>query len=206
MKIKVELLDNDIDDAIMANDDELNETDSADAMNQTQRAQQHLQLLANPVVVLQPLNIYEPASDGPTEAHVDPPSEEKPNESTPQIEPKTVPPSTAIQTPPLSMPTPPPSIEGASGSADHGRRPEHPPERDASPNCQRVYDQIAEAELKIKLLQQRKEEQALEFEREIFIRRLDVLNADLKKRNMEIDFLVRMHQNGTNNNSRAALE
>lgn len=196
MKIKVEIED-EVDATMNENEVPIDSDNSETSqLNQTQREQQHLQLRSNPVVVLRPLNIDNTQTELPIDTTEDVVEPEMP---APRIEPKNVSPPPTIPTPPPSMPTPPPSIENVSVNA-------HPPtghasEHEIPPDCRRIYDQIAEAELKIKLLQQRKEEQSLEYERAIYIRRLDILDSDLKKRNIEIDLMVRSHQRDANDNA-----
>lgn len=205
MQVKIEMID-EADDATIDNGDcnlsSMGYDTEPVQLNETQREQQHLQLRSNPVVVLQPLEIEsvdKELNDHITEEeppvmpvplveakHVSPP----PVIPTPPPSAPTPPPSTSL--PPASMPTPPPSI-GETAAAPQPQT-LHASPSDESPDCRRIYERIAEVELKIKLAQQRKEEQALEFEREIYARRLAILDSELKKKNVEFDFLVRSHQ------------
>lgn len=196
MKIKVELEDES--DVAMGDSDPSVEPDSSQSpqLNETQREHQVLQLRSNPVVVLKPLDI----DNGEKETNEDDAEAKEPEMPAPLIEPKNVSPPPAIPTPPPSMPTPPLSI-GETAAATHQPSQGHvsaPSENEMAPDCRRVYDQLADVELKIKLSQQQKEEQAVEFEREIYARRLAILDAELKKKNIELDFLARSNQRNVN--------
>lgn len=223
MKIKTEPVDED--DAMVGNgyNDPPNASNASDVMavagpssstigiqlNQVQREKQHLQLCSTPVVVLRPLIIDDTENecnmnDSQEDADGE---EEEPEMPAPKIQPKHSP-QPSIPTPPPSMPTPPPSIEEVAALAVqppvHVAAPTS--ENEISPNCRRIYDRIAEAELKIKLLQQQKEEQALEFERELHARRVAILDTDLKKKNLEIEYLARSHQPIQVNNNLLPLD
>lgn len=193
MKIKIEPMDEGNDTLVPPIIADISESVS---MNETQREQQHLQLRSNPVVVLRPLQINNTASGSNTNG-------------TQQEEIDSQMPAPLVETknlsPPSLIPTPPPS-DGENPAAAQQPIIINAPEQAISADCRQIYNKIAETELKIKLLQQQKEEQALEFEREIHARRLAILDTDLKKRNYEIDFMVRSHQPIDNMNDPLSLE
>lgn len=224
MKIKTEPVDPD--DAIVANGC----NGVADAMavagpsriivtpqtllNASQRHKQNLQLRSTPVVLLRPLIIDDTENEynmNNTEQDDDDDStEEEPEMPAPRIQPKNSPQPSIPPTPPPSMPTPPPSVEEVAAAALAVNQPIHAAapasENEVSPDCRRIYDRIAEAELKIKLLQVQKEEQTLEFERELHARRVAILDADLRKKNLEVEYLVRSHQPVHVNNNLLPME
>lgn len=199
MKIKIEPMDEGNDILVTPIIADISESVS---MNDTQREQQHLQLRSNPVVVLRPLQMDNTATGSNTNGTQH--DEIDSQMPAPLVEPKNVSPSPLMPTPMPSMPTPPPSDGENTVAAQQPIN--NAPEQAISADCRQIYDKIAETELKIKLLQQQKEEQTLEFEREIYARRLAILDTDLKKRNYEIDFLVRSHQPVDNINDPLSLE
>lgn len=206
MKIKIEMPDEPGTSTANNDNSALSETMQ---LNETQREKQHLQLSSQPIVILNPLTINNP-ENGEAEM-MDESEEEEPVMPLPRIDPKNVSPVHMIPTPPPSMPTPPPleqrvvspsfpQMHMANGSAAMELRPivpnvaAPPTGHGMSAQYQRTHERIAEAELQIKLVQQKKEEQSLEYERQMYVRRLALMDADLKKRNIEIDRLVQSHQ------------
>lgn len=55
-----------------------------------------------------------------------------------------------------------------------------------------IYFKIAETELKIKLIQQQREQESIEFEREVNGRRISIMELDFKKKQLEFDNLSRI--------------
>lgn len=67
-----------------------------------------------------------------------------------------------------------------------------------SPEMKTIYDRVADVELKIKLIQHQREQEQLEFEREVYSRKLTLLELDIKRKNLEIERTMTTHI-GSNN-------
>lgn len=149
-------------------------------MNETQREEQALQLRSQCAVILRPLKI---ATTAGATINVDSSNNVPVN-------------GAKIVSPPAAIPTPPPSIGDVASSSTA-----HPSNANAgtssaaaTSSLASMQTKLAEAELKIKLLQVQKEEQTLEFERQMHTRQLAILDADLRKRNIEIRSLLQPSQ------------
>lgn len=154
-------------------------------LDDTQREQQQLQLhQSQAVVMLEPLNMeMEPLNTERKEI----PSAQQPeiqDNQTPQMV-APVPQQAAAM--PIPVPVPPREVRAPETPLPPGLANNH----ELSTECRKMYEQIAAVELKTKMVQQQKEEQSLEFERQIYQRRLAIFDADIKRRNIEIEYLIK---------------
>lgn len=154
-------------------------------MNETQREEQALQLRSQCAVILRPLNI---AANAGATISVDSSNNVSVN-------------GAKIVTPPTAIPTPPPSIGdvASSSTAQPSSANAGTSSATARPSRASLETKLVEAELKLKLVQVQKEEQSLEFERQMHTRQLAILDADLRKRNIEIRSLLQPSQQNDEN-------
>lgn len=153
-------------------------------MNETQREEQALQLRSQCAVILRPLNI---AANAGATISVDSSNNVSVN-------------GAKIVSPPTAIPTPPPSIgDVASSSTAQPSSATVTVTATAGPSRASLETKLVEAELKLKLVQVQKEEQALEFARQMHTRQLAILDADLRKRNIEIRSLLQPSQQNDEN-------